>query len=81
MNCRRERNQRKHAEHSTQPSDLCNFIETSPFPKAFLLESEFITTGEGCVMRERDVKTEEIKSMQIVAGKTKIEDVWKHCSC
>jgi predicted nuclease of predicted toxin-antitoxin system len=61
-------------------SALLDFVLATPFPKAFLIESKFVTSGEGCVMRGRDVKTKEIKSLRIVSGKTRMGDVWGHFS-
>jgi hypothetical protein len=61
-------------------SSLLEFILRAPFPKAFLLESKFIASGEGCVMRGRDTRTKEIKSLHIVAGRTRIGEVWEFFS-
>ena len=61
-------------------SNLLEFVLTTPFPKAFLLETKFIISGEGCVMRGRDAETKEIKSMQIVAGRTRMSEVRKYFS-
>src|SRR5713101_3341595 len=52
----------------------------SPYPKLFLMESKFTVSGEGCVMRGRDVKTKEVKSIHIIAGRTRVGEVWKHFS-
>ena len=61
-------------------SRLLEFVLLTPLPKAFLLESKFIASGEGCVMRGRDAKTKEIKSLQIVAGQTTMAEVRRHFS-
>jgi hypothetical protein len=61
-------------------SALLDFVLNTPLPKSFLLESKFITSSEGCVMRGRDVKTKEIKSLHIASGKTRLGDVWRHFS-
>jgi hypothetical protein len=61
-------------------SALLSFVLDTPFPKSFLLESKFIISNEGCVMRGRDVKTKQIKSLHIASGKTRLGDVWKHFS-
>jgi predicted nuclease of predicted toxin-antitoxin system len=62
---------------------LASFIEfalKTPFPKMLLAESKFIISGEGCVMRGRDTRSKEIKSMHIEAGKTRLGEVWAHFS-
>jgi predicted nuclease of predicted toxin-antitoxin system len=61
-------------------ANLLHFIQTTPYPKLFLAESKFTVSGEGCVMRGRDVKTREVKTLQIVAGRTKAGEVWKYFS-
>jgi predicted nuclease of predicted toxin-antitoxin system len=61
-------------------SNVLHFILQARFPKAFLLESKFIASGEGCVMRGRDAQTKEIKSMHIVAGQTRLSEVWEYFS-
>ena len=61
-------------------ANLLHFVETTPYPKLFLTESKLTVSGEGCVMRGRDVKTKEVKSYHIVAGRAKIGDVWKFFS-
>jgi predicted nuclease of predicted toxin-antitoxin system len=61
-------------------SALFDFILATPFPKSFLLESKFVTSGEGCIMRGRDAKTKEVKSLQIEAGRTRMSDVRSHFS-
>jgi len=61
-------------------ANLLEFIQTTPYPKLFLVESKFIVSGEGCIMRGKDVKTKEVKSFQIVAGQTKVGEVWRHFS-
>ena len=38
-------------------SSVLDFVLLAPFPKGFLLESKFIASGEGCVMRGRDART------------------------
>jgi len=57
-----------------------DFIQTTPYPKLFLMESKFMVSGKGCVMKGRDVKTKEVKSIHIVAGRTRVGEVWKHFS-
>jgi hypothetical protein len=52
----------------------------TPFPKSFLLESKFVASGEGFVMRGRDAETKEVKSLHIEAGKTRMSDVRSHFS-
>jgi len=47
-------------------SGLLDFVLTTLLPKAFLSESKF--TIEGCVMRGRDVRTKEVKSLHIISG-------------
>jgi predicted nuclease of predicted toxin-antitoxin system len=61
-------------------ASLLNFVLTTPFPKSFLKESKFIVSGEGCVMRGRDARTKEVKSLQIVAGRTKMGEVREYFS-
>ena len=61
-------------------SALFDFILATPFPKGFLTESKFLTSSEGCVMRGRNAKTKEIKSLQIEAGKTRMGEVRSHFS-
>ncbi|MGJ5121005.1 DUF5615 family PIN-like protein [Bradyrhizobium oligotrophicum] len=61
-------------------ASLLDFVLATPFPKSFLQESKFVISGEGCVMRGRDVKTKEIKSMQIESRKTRLGEVWKYFS-
>jgi predicted nuclease of predicted toxin-antitoxin system len=61
-------------------SNLLDFILVTPFPKSFMLESKFVISGEGCVMRGRDAKTKEVKSLQIEAGKTRLMEVRRHFS-
>jgi predicted nuclease of predicted toxin-antitoxin system len=61
-------------------SNVLEFVLRTPFPKAFLLESKFIASGEGCVMRGRDANTKQIKSLQIVAGQTTMVAVRGHFS-
>jgi hypothetical protein len=56
-------------------SALFDFVLATPFPKSFLTESKFVASGEGCVMRGRDAKTKQIKSLQIEAGKTRMAEV------
>jgi hypothetical protein len=51
-----------------------------PFPRAFVSETKFILSGEGCVMRGRDGETREIKTLYIEAGKTRIAEVRAHFS-
>jgi hypothetical protein len=61
-------------------ANFLHFIETTPYPKLFMTESKFSVSGEGCVMRGRDVKSKEVKTFQIVAGQTRIGDVWRFFS-
>jgi hypothetical protein len=61
-------------------ANLLDFIQTTPYPKAFLAESKFVVSGEGCVMRGKDVRTRQVKSFHIVAGRTRVGDVWKYFS-
>jgi predicted nuclease of predicted toxin-antitoxin system len=61
-------------------ANFLNFIQTTPYPKSFLAESKFTVSGEGCVMRGRDLVTKQVKSFHIVAGRTKVSEVWKHFS-
>jgi hypothetical protein len=61
-------------------ASFLDFIQTTPYPKSFLAESKFAVSGEGCVMRGRDVMTKEVKSFHIVAGQTKVGQVWEHFS-
>jgi predicted nuclease of predicted toxin-antitoxin system len=61
-------------------SALLDFVLVTPFPKSFLLESKFIMSGEGCVIRGRDAETKEVKSLHIEAGKTRMSDVRSHFS-
>lgn len=61
-------------------STLLDFVLATPFPKSFMLESKFVASGEGCVLRGRDAETKEVKSMHIEAGKTRMSDVRSHFS-
>jgi predicted nuclease of predicted toxin-antitoxin system len=61
-------------------ASLLDFILRTPFPRSFLMESKFVISREGCVMRGRDARTKEVKSLQIVAGKTKMHEVRAHFS-
>src|ERR1039457_4170988 len=56
-------------------SGLLDFVLTTPFPKAFLSESKFTISREGCVMRGRDVRTKEVKSLHIISGRTRVGEV------
>lgn len=61
-------------------ANLFDFIQTTPYPKLFLAESKFIVSGEGCIMRGRDVRTGQVKSFHIVAGRTRVGEVWEYFS-
>lgn len=61
-------------------ANLLEFVLRTPFPKAFLLESKFTASGEGCVMQGRDAETKEIKSLHVVAGQTTMREVREHFS-
>jgi predicted nuclease of predicted toxin-antitoxin system len=54
---------------------LLDFISAMPLPKTFMGDSKFVASGEGCVMRGRDAKTREIKSLEVVAGRTLLREV------
>ncbi len=56
-------------------ANLLDFVLRTPFPKAFMTESKFIASAEGCVLRGRNAQTKEIKSMHIIAGQTKMGEV------
>jgi predicted nuclease of predicted toxin-antitoxin system len=56
------------------------FVLQMPFPKAFVAETKFILSGEGCVMRGRDGETREIKTLYIEAGKTTVGEIREHFS-
>lgn len=45
-----------------------NFLSVVPLPKAFMGDSKFQVSMEGCVMRGRDAKTREIKTITILPG-------------
>lgn len=49
---------------------LIDFISWFPLPKAFMRDSKFQVSLEGCVVRGRDVKTNEIKTVTIMPGDT-----------
>jgi hypothetical protein len=55
-------------------ASLLEFILSTPSPKAFLKESKFTISSEGCVMRGRNCDTKEIKSMHVVAGQTTLRE-------
>lgn len=61
-------------------TNLLEFVLTTPFPKSFLTESKFTVSGEGCVMRGKDTRTKQIKSIQIIAGKTTVGEVREYFS-
>lgn len=54
---------------------VLRFVLAMPFPKAFVKETKFIISGEGCVMRGRDGQTREVKNLFIEAGKTTVGEV------
>jgi len=56
-------------------SRLLDFLLRLPFPRAFLLESKFVATRDGVVMRGRDASTGEIKSLQVTAGLTTTREI------
>jgi predicted nuclease of predicted toxin-antitoxin system len=49
---------------------LTNFLSVVPLPKSFMGDSKFQVSLEGCVMRGRDAKTREIKTITITPGDT-----------
>ena len=49
---------------------LTKFLSIVPFPKSFMGDSKFQVSLEGCVMRGRDAKTREIKTITILPGDT-----------
>jgi predicted nuclease of predicted toxin-antitoxin system len=58
-------------------SMLASFLALVPFPKAFIGDSKFQVSLEGCVMRGRDAKTREIKTLTITLGHT-LSEVAQH---
>jgi hypothetical protein len=46
------RGAKKFLDRKGELSALLDFVLTTPFPKSFLLESKFIASKEGCVMRD-----------------------------
>lgn len=46
------------------------FLSFFPFPKSFLGDSKFQVSLEGCVMRARDAKTRELKTLTVTPGDT-----------
>lgn len=49
---------------------LVEFVKYFPLPKAFMRDSKFQVSLEGCVMKGRDIKTKKIQTITITAGDT-----------
>ncbi len=60
--------------------NVLDFLHQTPLPKRLTTETKFVVSGEGCVMRGRDAKTKEVKSLHVAAGETKLGDVWSRFS-
>jgi len=71
---------KRNSDRKQELSAFLAFVLKTPLPKDFLRESKFVMSNEGCVMRGRDIKTKEIKSLHIASGKTRLGEVWKHFS-
>lgn len=70
---------KNNSDRKTEFARLLGFVLATPFPKDFLRESKFLISNEGCVMRGRDIKTKQIKSLHIT-GTMRLGQVWKHFS-
>lgn len=51
------------------------FLTRIPFQRSFLLETKFIASRDGVIMRGRDADTKEIKSLSVTAGETTISEI------
>jgi hypothetical protein len=61
-------------------SRLLEFVLALPFPKAFLMETKFLATRDSVIMRGRDTRTKEIKTLYVTAGKTSSQKIRKFFS-
>jgi len=53
---------------------IISFLGSFPLPKAFIGDSKFQVSLEGCVMRGRDAKTIQLRTITIMPGDT-VRDV------
>ncbi len=61
-------------------SIVASFLSLFPKPKMFMGDSKFQVSAEGCVMRGRDARTREIKTITISPGDTpkKVADAFHY---
>jgi hypothetical protein len=51
-------------------SRLMEFIVSLPFPRAFQLETKCVAACDSVIIRGRDTRTLEVKTLHVVAGRT-----------